>query len=76
MPQNYKRHHTCLRLYALKKAEERGAVSSVRYNVMNLDNPEVAEEYMKKKGCGRVTNQNPQVQVLQEFEWNASYNLG
>ena len=59
----------------MKKAEERGAGSGGRYVVMSLDQPEVAEEYMSKKGHGRVTNQDPEVQALQEFEWDASYNL-
>jgi len=63
------------RLYALKKAEEWGAISSVRYVVMDLDQPEVAEEYMSKKGHGRVTNQNPDVKVLEDFEWDVTYSL-
>ena len=63
------------RLYALRKAEERGSIASVRYTVMRLDEPAVLEEYMAKKGTGRVTNANPHVKVLHRFPWDTSYNL-
>ena len=42
---------------------------------MRLDEPAVLEEYMAKKGSGRVTNAKPHVKVLHGFPWDASYHL-
>ena len=63
------------RLYALRKAEERGAVASVRYVVLSLCDASVAEEYMCKKDCARVTNDIPKVVTLSDYEWDPSYDL-
>lgn len=58
------------RLYALRKAEQRGAVSTVRYTVIDPSSRSDVTE-----NCDPATNGVPLIREVPGFEWDRSCNL-
>lgn len=62
------------RLYALRKAEQRGAVGYFRHKVVKLEDPTIQNEYETKK-CNKHQGKTIHVDVDPGFRWAPEYNL-
>lgn len=62
------------RLFALRKAEQRGAVGYFRHKVVKLDDPTIRQEFESKK-CNKHLGKKIHVAVDPGFRWGPEYDL-